>query len=110
MKGKFNASEAAYIDKPGTGTISGRTFHQVSGTTSFKGSHANLQLVPVTAYSTEYFNILFGGNKAYYQAIPVENVDSGFRRHMRRTRADGDGNYEFPGVPTRRVLHLQSNH
>ena len=71
----------------------------MSGTTSFKGSHASLQLVPVTAYSTEYFNILFGGNKAYYQATPVENVDSGFRRHMRRTRADGNGNFEFPGVP-----------
>jgi len=99
MKGKFNASEAAYINKLGTGTISGRTFHQVAGTTSFKGSHANLQLVPVTAYSTEYFNILFGGSKAYYQAIPVENVDPDFRQHMRRTRADGEGNYEFPGVP-----------
>ena len=99
MTGKFNASEAAYINKLGTGTISGRTFHQVPGTTSFKGSHANLQLVPVTAYSTEYFNILFGGSKAYYQATPVENVDPGFRQHMRRTRADGDGNYEFPGVP-----------
>lgn len=99
MKGTFDPAAAAYINKLGTGTISGRTFHQVSGTTAFKGSHASLQLVPVTAYSTEYFNILFGGNKAYYQATPVENVDPGFRQHMRRTRADGNGNYKFPGVP-----------
>ncbi|MGI9412415.1 MAG: carboxypeptidase-like regulatory domain-containing protein [Hyphomicrobiales bacterium] len=99
MKGAFDASAAAYIDKLGTGTISGRTFHQVSGSTVYSGKHASLQLVPVTAYSNEYFNLLFGNNKAYYAATPVENVDPGFRRYMRRTRADGEGNYEFPGVP-----------
>ena len=99
MTSAFDASTAAYIKKLGTGTISGRTFHQVSDTSSFTGQYANLQLVPVNAYSTEYFSILFGNSKAYYQPTKIDNVDPGFRQHMRRTRADGNGNYEFPGVP-----------
>lgn len=95
MSTPFDPATAQYIDGLGTGSISGRTF--LAGT--FSGKFANLQLIPVTAYSMEYMKILFDGDKAYYKPVVISNVDSNFRRYQRRTRADDKGNFTFSGVP-----------
>ena len=95
MTGQFNPAAASYIDRLGTGTISGRTFHA----DTFSGAQATLQLIPVTDYSLEYMRLLFGESKAYYRPTKVANLDSEFRRYQRHTRADVNGNYSFSQVP-----------
>ena len=93
----FDPAAAAYVLEPGSATISGRVY---SGQIS--GEHAQVRLVPVTAYSTETMNLLFGGQKAYYGAKPIKNPDPRYHQHMRHARADSQGNYTFHGVPSGR--------
>ena len=95
MSTAFDPTAARYIDNLGSGTISGRAYQA----DLFTGAGAKLQLVPVTAYSTEYMGYLFGSSKAYYTPTHVDKVHPQFRRYQRRTKADENGRYTFSGVP-----------
>lgn len=95
MSTVFDPTAAQYIDKLGSGTISGRAYQA----NLFTGAGAKLQLVPVTAYSTEYMGYLFGSSKAYYTPTRVDNIHYQYKRYQRRTKADENGRYTFSGVP-----------
>ena len=94
MSATFDPATAGLINKPGSASVHGRTHH--AGT--FTGSGANVQLIPVTTYSTEYMNHLFEGTKAYYSSRRVNNLHVDFKRFQRRARADGNGEFKFLGV------------
>ncbi len=95
MSTQFDPAAAQYVDNLGSGAISGRAYQA----NAFSGAGANLQLVPVNAYSIEYMGHLFGTEKAYYTPTQVDKVHSQFKRYQRRTKADENGRYLFSGVP-----------
>ncbi len=95
----FNEAEAEYVKGLGTATVKGVASFVLEGTL-IRGRGARVRLVPVTAYSTEYFRLLFRGEKSFSYAAEVQRVDPKFHTYMRYAQTDDQGNFVFYGVPS----------
>lgn len=77
----------------GTGTITGQAFLKTRGGDIKLGAGNQVQLVPVTSYTTEGRNrVTIGGER-------LEPADPRIEKYRRTTIADGSGNFEFRNLP-----------
>lgn len=96
----FSAEEAAFIKKPGTGTISGHAFRTRPLGQVVNAAGEIVRLVPVTAFSRERFRQLYG-DRFYVaaSAYPRQDApDPAYADHTRTTRADARGRFSFDKV------------
>lgn len=95
----FDAAAAAFIKKPGTGTIQGHAFLKTpSGEIKHAGGEL-VRLVPVTPYSRNRFAQLYLGRK-FVAAGSIPNVapDPKYAEYTRTTKAESTGRFIFEGV------------
>lgn len=96
----FSAEEAAFIRKPGTGTITGHAFRTRPLGQVVNAAGEIVRLVPVTAFSRERFRQLYG-DRFYVasSAYPKQDTpDPAYVDHTRTTRADARGRFSFDKV------------
>jgi hypothetical protein len=99
---RFDAAEAAFIDKPGKTTIRGEAFlPDESGDASVRYAAGEvIRLIPATAYARARHAYTFQSEK-YVRAIniPTLETEPEYRAHMRQTKADARGKFSFENVP-----------
>jgi len=98
---RFDASEAAFMDKPGKTTIMGQAFLPDK-----TGAHVHyamgevVRLIPVTRYAEARLDYYFHGAKfAPAGAVPTNDPDPDYVAHTRTTKAGSTGRFEFENVP-----------
>lgn len=103
---KFNPLEAAYILEKGTSTIIGSASisNQYGDTITCAGN--NVFLVPVTEYSTERYQHLFGKNNNGFSSgeiifhVKFKPDDPKFRKYMKVSTCNYIGEFNFDNVPS----------
>jgi hypothetical protein len=99
---RFDASEAAFMDKPGKATITGQAF------LPDKTGHQNVRyaagevvrLIPATSYAKARLDYYFHGAKfAAATSIPKNDPDPDYLAHTRMTKAGSTGRFTFENVP-----------
>lgn len=93
----FNASEAAFIHQQGRGTIKGQAFLRRNDGMVVYAAGSDVVLIPKTTYSSERINALYQGNKINY-FVPSPASPPGFEESMKKTRANGEGRFEFANL------------
>ncbi|RTL86533.1 MAG: carboxypeptidase regulatory-like domain-containing protein [Hyphomicrobiales bacterium] len=99
---RFDAAEAAFMEKPGKTTISGQAF------LPDKTGHVNarfaagevVRLIPATSYSRARLAYYFKGAKFTPAAlVPKNDPDPDYLAHTRQTKAGSTGRFVFENVP-----------
>ena len=89
----FIESEFAPYAGVGISTVTGQAFLKTrSGEVRF-GAGCEVQMAPVTSYTTEFFE------RSMLSYELLETQDPRYAAYRRTTIADGNGNFEFLGVP-----------
>jgi hypothetical protein len=102
---RFDASEAAFINKPGTVTIRGQAFlPDKTGDVNVRYAAGEVvRLIPVTRYATARLDSYFHGAKfAPAHSIPPNDPDPDYVAHQRTAKAGPTGRFEFSNVPSGR--------
>jgi len=93
----FNANEAAFIHQQGRGVIRGQAFLRRNDGIVVYAAGSDVVLIPKTIYSTERINALYRGAKINY-FVPSPESPPGFEEATKRTKANGEGRFEFAGL------------
>jgi hypothetical protein len=99
---RFDPSEAAFIDKPGTTTIRGHAFlPDRTGAVNVRYAAGEVvRLIPATRYAKARLDEYFHGAKfAPASSIPKNDPDPDYLAHQRLTKAGATGRFEFANVP-----------
>lgn len=98
---RFDAAEAAFLDKPGKAAIHGQAFLPDK-----TGAHVHyamgevVRLIPATSYATARLDYYFHGAKfAPASSIPKNDPDPDYVAHTRTTKAGPTGQFKFENVP-----------
>ncbi|WP_330084215.1 carboxypeptidase regulatory-like domain-containing protein [Methylocystis iwaonis] len=98
---RFDAAEAAFLDKPGKAAIHGQAFLPDK-----TGAHVHyamgevVRLIPATSYATARLHYYFPGAKfAPASSIPKNDPDPDYVAHTRTTKAGPTGQFKFENVP-----------
>lgn len=98
---RFDAGEAAFIEKPGKTVIKGEAFLPDESNDNVRYAAGEIvRLVPATSYARAHNDYAFQGEK-FVRAIniPRLDVDPAYRAHMRTTKTDAHGRFTFENVP-----------
>jgi hypothetical protein len=98
---RFDAGEAAFIDKPGKSIIQGQAFlPDKTGAHVHYAAGEVVRLIPVTSYAKARLDYYFHGAKfAPAGAVPKNDPDPDYVAHTRTTKAGTTGRFEFENVP-----------
>ncbi|QGM98048.1 hypothetical protein [Methylocystis parvus] len=102
---RFDAAEAAFLDRPGTTTIRGQAFlpDKTGGVNVRYAAGEVVRLIPATAYARARLDYYFHGAKfAPANAVPRNDPDPDYLAHQRTTKAGPTGRFEFTNVPAGR--------
>ncbi|WP_350025869.1 hypothetical protein [Pseudomonas fulva] len=89
----FPTAEYDALPKTGTGTVTGQAFLRTVGGEVKYGAGSDVYLQPVTAYTTQWYEVnVLGGRQL---ASPDPRANQG----QLSTQADGSGNFSFTNVP-----------
>lgn len=89
----FVEAEYAPYAKPGTAQIDGQAFIKThSGEVKFAAANW-VYLTPLTSYSAEWFRVRVLNNRR------IEPPDARLEKYQRRTKADGEGRFQFKNLP-----------
>lgn len=96
----FSAEEAAFIKKPGHGTITGHAFRTRSLGQVVNAAGQVVRLVPATGFARERFRNFYGVAKFVpHRGYPREDkVDPAYEEHTRTTKAGANGRFTFENV------------
>jgi len=94
LKTPFDPEAGRYVFNGGSAKVSGHVNLQGQ----VPGKFATVRLMPVTAYTREYLGAMFQGEKAYYSAVSIDNLDPRFSRSMRYAQAGPNGEFSFQTV------------
>ena len=88
-------SEADLLPYAGTGTstVNGQAFLKTRGGEVRFGAGDKVQLIPVTAYTTEF------RERVTVRGERIGPINPEFEKYRRITIADGNGNFEFKNLP-----------
>lgn len=94
----FDPAEAAFINQTGSARISGQAFLMTRGGDVKYASGNSVYLIPVTRYSTERFEAIYGLSDCTVQNVNVGTTDPKYMKMMRHTQADGQGRFSFDSL------------
>ena len=97
----FSVEEAAFVKKPGTGTIVGHAFRTKPTGVVVNAAGEVVRLIPATAFSRERFAQLYGKRKYVpHREYPRDdNPDPRYSEYTRTTKAEANGRFAFENVP-----------
>jgi hypothetical protein len=90
---KYDAAEYARYAGSGSARITGQAFAKTVGGDVKYAAGNTVWLYPVTSMTTEWYQTSIKGGK------PMKAGDQRMMQHSRSTVADGNGNFEFSGLP-----------
>ena len=94
----FNPQEAEFINKQGSGSISGQAFLRRNDGIVVYAAGSDVVLIPRTAYATERMNALYRGGKFNNMVPNPTTTDPRYVEMIRKTRADGEGRFRFDNL------------
>lgn len=98
----FNASEAAFAQRPGNASITGQAFMRQLGGGVVTCAGEQIILIPVTTYSTERMRIIYGntnsGRSFIGGPIPVDAPPE-YMQTSKTATCDAQGNFRFEQLP-----------
>ncbi len=96
----FSPEEAAFINKPGNGVITGHAFRTKPSGAVVNAAGEVVRLIPATAFARERFANLYGKRKYIpHSAYPRDDeVDPAYARYTRTTKAESNGRFVFEKV------------
>lgn len=99
MKTKFDTADLASYTYKGNATISGQAFLKTRGGDVRYGAGNAVFITPATAYTQEIVRWIVANDKeiTIYAAAPSGN-DKILATYIRKTTADGQGNFSFSGL------------
>jgi hypothetical protein len=100
----FDAKEAAFIHRKGTGSISGEVFLTREFARVVRGAGERVYLIPATAYTLERFNTLFRNAPMARWAPDIEDTPDDYHGFRRETKADSRGQFSFGKVAAGRYI------
>lgn len=89
----FDEAEYAAFSGNGTASISGQAFMKTRGGDVKYGAGETVTLNPVTTYSTEWWTV------AVQRGVSMSEPDPRTSAYNRVATADGQGRFEFKGLP-----------
>ncbi len=89
----YDAAEFSKIAKTGTGIVRGQAFLKTRGGDVKKAAGEPVTLNPKTSLSDQWYSVFYLGRR------PLTDPDQRYASHIIETTADGDGKFEFKGVP-----------
>lgn len=99
----FNSSEASFAKARGVGILKGQLFLRRRDGVVVYGAGSDIRLVPRIPHTDEAVANAFKGGKLRLELdfvnAPELRIDPGLEAYSRRTKADGQGNFTFDGVP-----------
>lgn len=107
----FNPSEVEFVRTPGTATVTGQAFMRQRGGGVVTCAGADVRMAPVTAYSSERINLIYGntqrGTSGNMSRQP-EQAPPGYETASLLARCDAQGNFRFERVPAGEFFLLTS--
>lgn len=100
----FDPKAAEYILKPGTGRIEGQAFLRRDYGRLVTAAGERVFLIPATAYATERFGKMFGGDRRSYYGNAVDDPPEEYYTYRRETKVDMSGKFTFENVPKGRFI------
>ena len=101
---KFDAKAAEYALKKGTGRIEGQAFLRRDYGRLVTAAGERVFLIPATAYATERFAAMFGGDHRSYYGNTVEDPPPEYYDYRRETKVDMTGKFAFEDVAPGRYI------
>lgn len=97
----FSPEEAAFITKPGSGTITGHAFRTRSRGIVVNAAGEVVRLVPATDYAKARFSQIYGTAKYVpLAAYPrQDDIDPRYAEYTRTTKSEANGRFVFRNVP-----------
>lgn len=99
---RFDAAEAAFLDKPGKTAIHGQAFlPDKTGKVDVRYAAGEVvRLIPVTSYAQARLDYYFHGAKfAPASSIAKNDPDPDYLAHTRATKTGSTGRFAFENVP-----------
>ncbi len=90
----FPIEEYKALKTEGTGIVTGQAFLKTRGGDVKKAAGNGVLLNPVTSYSKQWYS------ESYLSQRPIGDSDYRYDNYQFRTVADGDGKFEFNGIPS----------
>ena len=90
----YNEEDYKNYVKSGKAVIYGQAFLRQRGGGVVYGAGAEVYLIPVTSYTTEWVKKCLKG-----PFVRKSTVDSRLQQYIKTTQADGSGNFDFADIP-----------
>jgi hypothetical protein len=100
----FDPKASEYILKTGKGRIEGQAFLRRDYGRLVTAAGERVFLIPATAYATERFDRMFGGDQRAYFGNPVEEPPDEYLKHRRETKVDMSGQFTFENLAPGRYI------
>lgn len=101
---RFYPAAAEYALKKGTGRVDGQAFLRRDYGRLVTAAGERVFLIPATAYATERFERMFGGDRRSYFGNEVEAPPEEYLRFRRETKVDMTGRFSFEDVAPGRYI------
>lgn len=100
----FDAREAAFINRKGTGRIDGQAFLRRDYGRLVTAAGERVFLVPATTYTVARFHAMFGGDMRAYWGKEVDEPPPEYYNFRRETKADMRGRFLFENLAAGRYI------
>lgn len=93
---------ATHIAQTGPNSVKGSGFMRQRGGGVVTCAGSQVSLIPATPYAIERLRVLYGSSESgtnQVRAIKFIPDPPGYYSHMRQTKCDAQGNFNFEGVP-----------
>ena len=101
---RFEPKAAEYALKKGTGRVDGQAFLRRDYGRLVTAAGERVFLIPATAYATERFDRMFGGERRAYFGNEVEEPPEEYLHFRRETKVDMTGRFAFEDLAPGRYI------
>lgn len=104
INARFEPKAAEYALRKGSGRVDGQAFLRRDYGRLVTAAGERVFLIPATAYATERFERMFGGDRRSYFGAEVEPPPEEYYRFRRETKIDMSGRFTFEDLSPGRYI------